>query len=150
MRRFEVARGYDEKKVRLPERSTKGSAGYDFFVLEDVEIPPFELGQEPFMIPTGIRARFPQNEMLMLVNRSSNPKKKGLIIPGSMGIIDSDYYGNPDNDGAMFFAFWNIKKETITLKKGERMGQGIFFPIRLTVDDDAIGERNGGFGSTGG
>lgn len=149
MRKFEVAKGYDEG-IRLPERSTKGSAGYDFFVLEDLEIPPFNLGDDPFMVPTGIRARFSENEMLMLVNRSSNPKKKGLIIPAGLGIVDSDYYGNPDNDGAMFFAFWNMRRESITLNKGERMGQGIFIPIGLTVDDFSENERLGGFGSTGG
>lgn len=150
MRKFEVAKGYDEKDVRLPERSTKGSAGYDFFVLEDIEVPPFKLGDNPFMVATGVKASFPQNEMLMLVNRSSNPKKKGLVIPAGLGIVDSDYYENPDNDGEMFFAFWNMRKETITLNKGDRIGQGIFIPIGLTVDDSSESERLGGFGSTGG
>ena len=88
------------------------------------------------------------NEYLMLVNRSSNPGKKGLILANSVGIVDKDYYGNEDNDGHIMFAFYNIKDEDIEIKKGERIGQAIFTPY-LTVDNDnAEGERNGGFGST--
>ena len=88
------------------------------------------------------------DEYLMLCNRSSNPKKKGLVMANSVGIIDADYYGNPDNDGAFMFAFYNVKDEAITIKKGEAIGQGIFMKY-LTVDNDnADGVRTGGFGST--
>ena len=88
------------------------------------------------------------DEMLCLYNRSSNPKKKGLILANSVGIVDKDYYGNPDNDGAIMFAFYNIKETDVEIKKGECIGQGIFEKY-LTVDNDnAEGERTGGFGST--
>ena len=90
----------------------------------------------------------PEDEYLMLCNRSSNPKKKGLVMANSIGIIDSDYYENPDNDGHFMFTFFNIKAEDIEIKKGDVIGQAIFQKY-LTVDNDkAEGERVGGFGST--
>ena len=69
-------------------------------------------------------------------------------MANSVGVIDKDYYGNPDNDGHFMFSFFNIKDEDIVIKKGEAIGQGIFQKY-LTVDNDvAEGERVGGFGST--
>lgn len=135
--------------MKLPERSTRNSAGYDFYAIEDVEVPPYEIGSDPFMIATGIKAEMMHNEFLMLVNRSSNPKKKKLVIPNSMGIIDADYYNNSDNEGEMFFAFYNLSNEPVSIKKGEKLGQGIFMKYYTTDDDNAEGERLGGFGSTG-
>ncbi len=135
--------------IRLPERSTKYSAGYDFINPERVEIPPYKIGDNPFMVATGIKAKMLHNEFLMLVNRSSNPKKKKLVIPNSVGIIDADYYNNSDNDGEMFFGFYNLSNEPIVIEKGEKLGQGIFMKYYTTDDDNADGERVGGFGSTG-
>ena len=86
------------------------------------------------------------DEMLCLYNRSSNPKKKGLILANSVGIVDKDYYGNPDNDGHIMFAFYNIKDTEI--KKGDCIGQAIFEKYLVTDTDSAEGERLGGFGST--
>ena len=97
---------------------------------------------------TGIKAYMQDDEVLMLYNRSSNPKKKGLILANSVGVIDKDYYGNPDNDGHIMFAFYNIKEEDVTIKKGEAIGQGVFQKYFVTDDDVAEGERIGGFGST--
>ncbi len=148
MRRFEKVSRIDWN-IKLPERGTRNSAGYDFFAIEDVEVPPYKIGSDPFMIATGIKAEMMHNEFLMLVNRSSNPKKKKLVIPNSMGIIDADYYNNPDNEGEMFFAFYNLSNEPVTIKKGEKLGQGIFMKYYTTDDDKAEGERLGGFGSTG-
>ena len=135
--------------IRLPERSTKNSAGYDFYNPARIEIPPYKLGDNPVLVPTGIKVKMPNDEFLMLVNRSSNPKKKKLVIPNSMGIIDADYYGNPDNDGEMMFAFYNVSNETVVVEAGEKLGQGIFVKYGITDDDNAEGERAGGFGSTG-
>ena len=89
------------------------------------------------------------DEVVLLYNRSSNPKKIGLIMANSVGVIDKDYYGNPDNDGHIMFAFYNIKEEDIEIKKGEAIGQAIFQKYLTTDDDKAEGERLGGFGSTG-
>ena len=91
----------------------------------------------------------PDDEYLMLVNRSSNPGKKNLVIPNSLGIIDADYYGNPDNDGEMMFAFYNLGTEIVVIEAGDKLGQGIFQKYLITDDDAAEGERIGGFGSTG-
>jgi len=132
----------------LPKRSTKYSSGYDFECIEDITIKPYKFGDQPTFIPTGVKCKMPENEFLMLVNRSSNPKKKNLIIPNSVGIIDSDYYGNQDNDGEIMFAFYNFGTENITIEKGYHLGQGIFIEYKLTDDDVSEGERVGGFGST--
>ena len=148
VRGFEVAKGWEDKEIHLPIRKTKYSAGYDVEAAEDCVVPAFKPGMAPTLIKTGIKAYMPDGEYLMICNRSSNPKKKGLILANSVGVVDSDYYGNPDNDGHIMFAFFNIKDEDITIKKGEAIGQGIFAKYLLTDDDQAIGERTGGFGST--
>ena len=136
--------GAEGSCTRLPERSTKKAAGYDFYNLEEVTIEPNEIKY----VKTGVKATFPEDRALLLLNRSSNPKKKGLVMANSIGIIDSDYYENPDNDGHFMFAFFNIKAEDIEIKKGDVIGQAIFQKY-LTVDNDkAEGERVGGFGST--
>ena len=147
-RGFEIAKGYEDKEINLPARKTKNSAGYDFEAAEDIVVPKFEPGIKPTLIPTGIKAYMEEDEVLYLFNRSSNPKKKGLILANSVGVVDADYYGNPDNDGNIMFAFYNIKDEDVEIKKGEAIGQGVFQKY-LTVDnDEASGERTGGFGST--
>ena len=124
------------------------SAGYDVEAAEDITIPSFKKGMNPTLVKTGIKAYMADDEVLMLYNRSSNPKKKGLILANSVGVIDKDYYGNPDNDGHIMFAFYNIKEEDIEIKKGEAIGQGVFQKYFVTDDDIAEGERVGGFGST--
>ena len=86
--------------------------------------------------------------MLLLYNRSSNPGKKGLVLANGVGVVDKDYYGNLDNDGAIMFAFFNIKDEDIEIKKGDIIGQAIFQKYLITDDDIATGDRVGGFGST--
>ena len=108
-RGFEIAKGFEGKEINLPARKTKYSAGYDFEAAEDCVVPAFKPGMNPTLIKTGIKAYMLDDEMLCLYNRSSNPKKKGLILANSVGIVDKDYYGNPDNDGAIMFAFYNIK-----------------------------------------
>ena len=148
IRGFEVAKGFEDKGINLPVRKTKFSAGYDFEAAEDCVVPAFKPGMAPTLVKTGIKAYMQSDEMLCLYNRSSNPKKKGLILANSVGIIDKDYYGNPDNDGHIMFAFYNIKDTDTEIKKGERIGQGIFEKYLVTDDDVAIGERKGGFGST--
>lgn len=147
-RGFEIAKGFEDKEINLPIRKTKYSAGYDIEAAEDTIIPSFKKGAAPTLIKTGLKAYMKEDEYLMLCNRSSNPKKKGLVMANSVGIIDKDYYGNPDNDGHFMFSFFNIKEEDVVIKKGEAIGQAIFQKY-LTVDNDrAEGERIGGFGST--
>ncbi len=148
LRGFEVAKGFEDKGINLPERKTKYSAGYDIEAAEDTIIPSFKKGAAPTLIKTGIKAYMQDDEVLFLYNRSSNPKKKGLILANSVGVVDKDYYGNQDNDGHIMFAFYNIKEEDIEIKKGEAIGQAIFQKYLITDDDQAQGIRQGGFGST--
>ncbi len=147
-RGFEIAKGFEDKQINLPIRKTKYSAGYDIEAAEDTVIPSFKKGANPTLVKTGLKAYMQDDEVLLLYNRSSNPKKKGLIMANSVGVIDKDYYGNPDNDGHFMFAFYNIKEEDIVIKKGEAIGQAIFQKYLVTDDDVAEGERVGGFGST--
>lgn len=147
-RGFEIAKGFEDANINLPIRSTKNSAGYDIEAAEDCVIPAFKPGQKPVLVKTGLKAYMQSDEVLILANRSSNPGKKGLILANSIGIVDSDYYGNPDNDGHIMFAFFNFKDEDIEIKKGERIGQGMFQKYLVTDNDVAEGERTGGFGST--
>lgn len=148
VRGFEIAKGYEDKEINLPIRKTKYSAGYDIEAAEDIIIPSFKKGMNPTLVSTGLKAYMQNDEVLLLYNRSSNPKKKGLILANSVGVIDKDYYGNPDNDGHIMFAFYNIKEEDIEIKKGDAIGQGVFEKYLIIDDDIATGERTGGFGST--
>lgn len=164
--------GQDGKStIDLPKRSTRHSAGYDFFAPEDVIIPPMFFQYlkaafgvfktvlpngcdvtveeiKPYLIKTGVKAYMQTDEYLALLNRSSNPKKLGLILANSVGIIDKDYYNNPDNEGEMGFAYYNVFPWPVTIKKGEKLGQGIFQKFLLADADDATGMRTGGWGST--
>lgn len=157
-RGFEICKGFEIKNPKLPERSTANSAGYDFTVVEDQIIPPsfvytLSLGQrtaleKPTLVPTGIKAYMQPDEALFLYNRSSNPGKLGLVLANSVGVIDADYHSNPDNDGHIMFAFYNMSGSPVKLERGMKIGQGIFQKY-LKVDFDASsGERKGGFGST--
>ena len=148
VRGFEVAKGFEDKGINLPIRKTKYSAGYDIEAAEDVIIPSFKKGMNPTLIKTGLKVYMQDDEVVLLYNRSSNPKKKGLILANSVGVIDKDYYGNPDNDGHIMFAFYNIKEEDVEIKKGEAIGQAVFQKYLMADDDSAEGERVGGFGST--
>ena len=148
IRGFEIAKGFEDKEINLPIRKTKGAAGYDIEAAEDIIIEPFKLGTNPTLVKTGLKAYMPNDEYLMLCNRSSNPKKKGLVLANSVGIIDADYYGNPDNDGAFMFAFYNFFDHDVEIKKGDVIGQAIFQEYRVVDNDEAEGKRLGGFGST--
>ena len=134
---------YDEYK--LPVRKTKYSAGYDFLAIEDFSIKPGEIKK----IPTGIKALYPTDETLMLFVRSSMGFKWNVRMCNQVGIIDSDFYNNSDNEGHMWFALQNQGDKIFKVKKGESFGQGLFMKY-LTVDDEEEikGNRNGGLGST--
>ena len=148
MRGFEIAKGWENKGINLPIRKTAKAAAYDLEAAEDMVIPSFKLGQKPTLIPTGLKAYMQSNEVLMLFPRSSSPKKQGIIFPHSAGIIDADYYGNIDNDGHIMIQCFNIKDEDVVIKKGEAIAQAMFQNFLIIDNDDAKGERVGGFGST--
>lgn len=147
-RGFEIAKGYENENINLPRRSTAHSAAYDIEAACDIVLPSFKIGMKPTLIPTGLKAYMLDDEVLMILPRSSGPKKQGIMFPHSMGVIDSDYYGNIDNDGHIFVQCINIKDEDVEIKKGDKIAQAYFQKFLVTDDDDAIGERIGGFGST--
>ena len=128
----------------LPVRATKGSAGYDFAAVETITIKPHSIE----LIPTGIKAQIDDGYYLQLAVRSSTPRKKGLILANGIGIIDADYYNNPDNEGHIMFQVYNITDKEVIVDKGEKIGQGVFIKYVITNDDYANGVRAGGFGST--
>ena len=130
--------------VNLPVRATTGAAGYDFECAENTTIHPHAI----VLIPTGIKCQIDDGYYLQLALRSSTPKKKGLMLANSIGIIDSDYYNNPDNEGHIMFQVYNFTDTIVNILKGERIGQGVFMKYYKTDNDVASGIRTGGFGST--
>lgn len=151
---------------KLPERSTKHSAGYDFYAIEDINIPSFinEILRNkylqsmdgcsrgivrPYCIKTGVKAYMDSNMCLQLYARSSWPLKLGLTLANNVGIIDSDYYNNPDNEGEIGFLVYNLTLNDVVINKGDKLGQGIFTKFYIINHDNALAERTGGFGSTG-
>ena len=140
--KFERISSYTD--VNLPKRATKGAAGYDFECAETTYINP----QAIALIPTGIKCQIDDGYYLQLALRSSTPKKKGLMLANSIGIIDSDYYNNPDNEGHIMFQVYNFTDRLVTIEQGERIGQGVFIKYVLTDDDAVSALRTGGFGST--
>jgi dUTP pyrophosphatase len=159
IRGFEIARDFEALEINLPQRSTSNSAGYDFEACENITVPSYykQLLQKiisnepikPTLIKTGIKSYMAEDEVLSIYNRSSNPFKKGLVMANSVGIIDSDYYGNPDNDGHIMFAFYNFMPFDVEISKGDKIGQGIFTRFLKIDNDTSNGDRSGGFGSTG-
>ncbi len=146
MRGFEKISAYVDREFPLPRRQTSRSAGYDIYLPEAVTLP----AHTQMMVPTGLKAYMQDNEYLGIHIRSSMAVKRHLRLVNNEGIVDADYYNNPDNEGHLMLALYNDSDEDITLPKGERVAQGIFYQY-LTTDDDAVApkkERSGGFGST--
>ena len=139
----EILSIYDD--ILLPKRATKGSAGYDFFAPFDIVLKP----GETIKVPTGIRVSMEENYVLKLYPRSGLGFKYRLQLNNTVGIIDSDYYYS-DNEGHIFAKITNDSNEgkTLEIKKGQGFMQGIFVEYGITLDDDTVEVRNGGFGST--
>lgn len=104
---------------------------------------------KPTLVSTGVKCKLDPDTYLELSVRSSSPLKYWLMLANGVGIIDADYFNNPDNEGEIFFQLYNLSPFDIELKAGETIGQGIIKHYELTEDDAANGERTGGFGSTG-
>lgn len=160
----------------LPIRKTAHSAGYDLTVAEDICVPPVvnhiktldsqyttyistlnlkevatltkTLGAKPTLVSTGVKCQLDPGYYLELSPRSSTPLKYWLVMANSVGIIDADYYNNPDNEGEIFLQLINLSPFNIQLHKGDVIGQGIIKKYEVTDDDKATDERLGGFGST--
>lgn len=176
MKKFEVVSKYKNNDIKLPERSTKESAGYDLCAAEDILVQSYfkklfniddfnnietclslsdhaniikKYNLKPTMVPTGIKACMDSNEVLKIYSRSSIATKNLVMLANNVGIIDADYYNNPDNEGHIFVPLLNFSPYDILIKKGDKIAQGIFEIYDTINDDKAEGERKGGFGSTG-
>ena len=130
-------------KIILPKRATSGSAGYDFFAPEEFTLAP----NQTIKIATGIRVRIDEGWVLKLYPRSSLGFKYRLSLDNTVGIIDSDYF-NADNEGHIFIKMTNNGDKPLTVEQGKAFAQGIFVEYGVTVDDDCVEVRTGGFGST--
>ena len=148
MRKFEVVkpefRKFKDEEIILPKRATKNAAGYDFYSPTECTIMPNEVK----LIWTDVKATFGEREMLLLMV-TSGMGKRGIMLANNIGLIESDYYNNPSNDGNLGFMLYNYGKEPYVIKVGDKIGQGVFSCF-LTVDGEAdvTSERKGGFGST--
>ena len=133
------------KKIKLPTRATKGSAGYDFFLPTDINLA----SNQTITIPTGIRVKIEEGWFLGVFPKSGLGFKYRLQLDNTVGIIDSDYYYS-DNEGHIFIKMTNDSKQPklLELKQGAPICQGIFIPFGITYSDNVNGIRNGGFGST--
>lgn len=133
------------QQIRLPQRATKGSAGYDFFMPISMCVNPKEI----IKIPTGIRVEIAHGWVLQLYPRSSLGFKYRFQLNNTVGIIDSDYFYS-DNEGHIFSKMMNdsVDEQVLELVQGAGFMQGIFLPFGICEDDDVQTVRNGGFGST--
>ncbi len=141
--REEAEAVYEE--IRLPQRATKGSAGYDFYAPCDIILPSGKTQR----IPTGIRVNIIDSYVLLLFPRSSLGFKYRMQLDNSVGVIDSDYY-YADNEGHIFVKFTNDSREGKEIHIGAKEGfvQGIFLPFGIAQEEEVTAERTGGFGST--
>lgn len=133
-----------DASLPLPTYATTGSVGFDLLCREDTEIAPHTLG----LIPGNVIVQTPSGYMLLLTLRSSTPRRKGLLIPHGVGIIDQDYCGEGDE---LMIQIYNFRDETVMVMRSERIAQGMFVPImHVTWNEvDDVGKGRGGFGSTG-
>lgn len=147
MRYFEVVKDEHRKnkgEIKLPTRATAHSVAYDFYSPVNIVIQP----KEKAMIWTDIKAHMYYDNAL-LINVRSSMGKQPIMIANTQGWIESDYYGNPDNDGNIGFNLLNLGDTPYEIKIGDRIGQGMFVKYGITKDDNATAKREGGFGSSG-
>lgn len=159
-RGFEIVSKFKNEDINLPVRKTNASAGYDFEAAESLIVPSIwkilaekvfvgeATGLKATLIPTGIKSYMLDDEYLQLSIRSGTALKTGLILANGVGIVDSDYYNNPDNEGHIMFPVHNLGFRDKLIKKGERIGQGLFLKYLKADGDTSDGIRTGGFGST--
>lgn len=127
-------------ELKMPERSTEGSAGYDFFMPYNVIIHPNCSVRFPLLVKC---SDMPKNIVLLIFNRSSMALSKGISLDNAVGVIDSDY------DKDIWFQATNRSSSDVFLKQGDKICQGIFIPYVTIEEDNHKAKRKGGIGSTG-
>lgn len=144
-RGFEIVSAFKGQGIIMPERKTACSAGYDICAAADVTVPPGEVA----LIPTGLKAYMQRDEYLGIFIRSSIAVKYRLALINGQGIVDADYYNNPENEGHIMLAVINLGTAPVSITRGMRIAQGIFYRYLTIPGDTAAGPRLGGYGSTG-
>ena len=141
---FEVTITRIDTNLPLPTYATPGSVGFDLLCRVLTEIAPRSLG----LVPGNVIVHTPPGFMLLISLRSSTPRRKGLLIPHGIGVIDQDYCGEGDE---IMLQIYNFRDEPVTVERGERIAQGMFVPIARATWNEAseVGQGRGGFGSTG-
>ena len=124
-------------EYRLPCRSSRKTAGYDFILIEDVEIAPGQI----LKIPTGIKSRFEDDEILLLAVRSGTGIKYNIRLCNQIGIIDADYYNNESNEGHMWFKIQNEGDKVVKFSKGGAIIQGVFLKYLTTDSDNRLDKK---------
>jgi len=135
-----------DKNLPLPVYETSGSVGFDIISREDITIPAGALG----FIPGNIIVEVPRNYMLIVASRSSTPKKKGLLTPHGIGIIDHDYCGPEDE---IRIQVYNFTGREVIVRRGDKVAHGVFVHIDKFDWEEVermLNQNRGGFGSTGG
>lgn len=136
-----------DERLPLPQYETSGSVGFDLLVREDTVVEPGTLA----LIPNNVIVEVPAGYMLMLANRSSTPRKKGLMVANGIGVVDLDYHGPADEVKTLVY---NFSHQTVTVARGEKISQGIFVRVDRAewseADEHLKNESRGGFGSTDG
>lgn len=138
----------DDKKLydsyKLPKRTTTNAAGYDFESLVDFDLNP----GDNIKIPLGIKVYMEPDEVFFLLVRSSMGFKYNVRMCNQVGVIDADFVDNEENEGHMWIKLYNEGEKVYSIKKGDKIAQGIFIKY-LKTDDDLSGKtRKGGLGST--
>ena len=133
-----------DESIPLPLYETSGSVGFDFLCRESVEITP----QNISLIPANVIIETPPDYMLLVTLRSSTPRKRGLLIPHGIGVIDQDYCGNGDE---IQIQVYNFTSQSVLIERGDRIAQGIFVRIDCASWQEVQRmdqKTRGGFGST--
>lgn len=124
--------------------------GHSPYTLNEIDSIIKEYGERLTLVPTGIKAKFPEGVCLSIRARSSMPYKHFLLIANQPAVIECDYYNNPDNEGHIYVQFINLSPFNIQIKKGDKIAQFVFEPyFKVTDDEEVEKSRQGGFGSTG-
>lgn len=134
-----------DPSLPLPQYHSAGAVGFDLITRETTVIPPGEIG----LVPGNVIVKVPEGHALLIIPRSSLPRKKALVCPHSLGVIDCDYHGEKDE---IFVQVQNVSRQPVTVERGERIAQGLFVRVDRAewVEVDGHGaETRGGFGSTG-
>ena len=141
---IDVMCGYEQ--IKLPQRATKSSAGYDIYSVKSFELKP----RQSILLPTGIKMRIDSDKFLLILPRSGQGFKYKVQLWNTAGVIDADYYNNESNEGHIWVKLYNDSPEgeTLVIKQGDAICQGIILPYYKVVDDDSEEIRSGGFGST--